>query len=168
MSNVVKSEVKIFAAQEIGVAMDDLLESAQAEVNKCLGAKAALLSAAKTVGHLSGHIDKDVEGGLFDEEASVLIKRYVARAVSGLENLAQSSGNQHLIAIGRVQALEKAVESIKKFQDSERAKMAVKLAAEAREAEEELRAAEAEDAEAVAAEDACDDDRGTLVHATDA
>lgn len=124
MSSALKSEVKIAAAQEIGVRMDDLLEEAIAEVHQAAGAQTALLEAAKAIAKLHEHVSTDMDGGLYPLDVGAKIKAYVNRAITALESLAQRAGNMQMTAHGRKQALEKVVLSVKSFKDNETTKLA--------------------------------------------
>lgn len=119
MSSVLKSEVKIATAQEIGVRMDDLLDEATSEINQAAGAQAALLEAAKIVTKLHDHVGTDLDGGLYPLDVGAKIKAYINRAVTALEALSQRAGNMQIAANGRKQAFEKVVNSVKVFKENE-------------------------------------------------
>jgi hypothetical protein len=128
MSSLLKSEVKIGTAQEIGIRMDDLLAQAHQEVQNTSGALAALQEATKAVAKLLDIIDTDIANDVLNLETSKPVELYVNRAVAILENLSRHTGNMQMTANGRVHAFEKAVQSISTYQETERSRLRTMLA----------------------------------------
>jgi hypothetical protein len=128
MSSVLKSEVKIATAHDIGVRMDDLLEQAKSEVAQLAGAQTALNESAKAVAKLLTAVDADVDGGMYDLQTAQTAKLYVNRAVAVLENLARQTSNMVLAANGKVTAFEKSVQSVSTYQDAEKGRLKAVLA----------------------------------------
>lgn len=128
MSNILKSEIKIGTAQEIGVRIDDLLEETMREVDQAAGAHTAFIEAAKAVAKLHTHVDADLETETYALDVGARIKQYITRATVLLENLAQQTSNIHKTALGKKQAFEKTIQSIKTFQDHETTKLKATLA----------------------------------------
>lgn len=128
MSSPIKSEVKIAAAQDIGVRIDDLLEQAKSEVAQTNGAQMALNEGAKAVAKLMAAVDGEIDSGLLDLPTAKVAKQYVGRAVAMLENLSRHMGNLTLAANGKVDAYSKAVASVKTYQDAEQVRLQGALA----------------------------------------
>jgi hypothetical protein len=134
MSSPIKSEVKIAAAQDIGVRLDDLLEQARTEVAQMNGAQTGMNEGARAVAKLLTAVDSDIDNGVMDLQQAQMAKLYVNRAIAVLENLARHMGNLVLAANGKVTAFDKAVASVKTYQDAEQVRLASALAQAATEA----------------------------------
>mgnify|MGYP007017457395 FL=1 len=107
--------------------MDDMLEQARTECAQMSGAQTALNESAKAVVKLLTTVDADVESGSMDLQTAKMAKLYVNRAVAILENMARHTSNLIMTANGKVTALEKAVQSVSSYQETERVKMQVTL-----------------------------------------
>lgn len=123
MSSLLKSEVKIGTAQEIGIRMDDLLDQARQEIHNTSGALAALNEAIRAVAKLLDIADGDLATETLHTEAVKPVKLYINRAIAILENLSRHTGNMQMTANGRVQAFEKAVQAVKTYQETERERL---------------------------------------------
>ncbi len=125
-----KGELKAAVVHEVGVKVDDMLESAKAESAKHTGANVALLAAAKKVAELAQHVDKDLEEGkLNDLEPHLVaqaVKKYITRCEGVLHNLAEVSARAKLTSEGRIQMAELIVGNLKKVHDAELAKSRLK------------------------------------------
>lgn len=121
---IAKYEVRIGVAIEIGCALDDALEAAQAEVKFFEGGGSALVQAERQVQALNEHVDKDLDGegdGLITSlEISKAVKRYVARAVAIIQTATHAAEQRRLMAQGKVLAYKAAVGSVKKRVDQEK------------------------------------------------
>jgi len=131
-----KGEVKAGAIYELGNKFDDMLTSAQREVDKGTGATLALQEAVKKVAALAAAVDKDLDEGIFSKfedpmAVASLLKKQITRACSVLETGAISAENHRLIATGRFQAFHQMVENMKKLHDLELLKVQAKRAQEA-------------------------------------
>lgn len=125
-----KGELKAAVVHEVGVKVDDMLESAKAESAKQTGANVALLAAAKKVAELAQHVDKDLEAGdlenLEPPHVAQAIKKYITRCEGVLHNLAEVAARAKLTSEGRVQMAELIVGNLKKVHDAEHAKSMLK------------------------------------------
>jgi len=130
MGNKLKHEIKALTYHEVGMKMDDLLEGAKADLARFDGAKQALIHGKQKVEELTQHVDKDMREELMSPEQAALVKKYLIRAVSVLQNLGIQSEIQYYQTQGRVAAMEKAVGVTKSFYDTERAKFDAADAAE--------------------------------------
>jgi hypothetical protein len=130
MGNKLKHEIKALTYHEVGVKMDDLLEGAKADLTRFDGAKQALIQGKQKVEELTLHVDKDMREELMSPEQASLVKRYLIRAVSVLQNLGIQSEIQYYQTQGRVAAMEKAVGITKGFYDAEKARFEAADAAE--------------------------------------
>jgi hypothetical protein len=130
-----KTEARAAGIHEVGMRMDDLLESAQQEVHRCEGAALGLLQASKPIQELAGHVEDDIKAGKLDGletlQVAEVIKRYIARSAQIIENLSHKARNQQLAAMGQVQGMQTAVAITKKMFDAEQAKGAAIAAVEA-------------------------------------
>jgi cell division FtsZ-interacting protein ZapD len=128
MSSLLKSEVKISTAQEIGIRMDDLLEQARQEVQNTSGALAALNEATRAISKLLDIAEEDITNETLDIAAGKSVSFYINRAITILENLSRHTGNMQITANGRVQAYERAVQSVSAYQETERDRLRALLA----------------------------------------
>jgi arginyl-tRNA synthetase len=121
--NVDKADIKIFTAHEIGVRLDDLLESNTKEMHRLEGGVLQLKRAADSVSALMKVVDQEMDEGKFDLEQAKTIKRFVERAHQMVTNLMIQTDNNRIIWQGRLQGFEASVEAVKKFQDAESKKV---------------------------------------------
>lgn len=112
--SVDKSEIKKGTLNEVGARLDDMLEGAQRQRNANNGAKQALFQCAKQIGNLSKVAEKEAEETQLDLDILGLIKKYIGRAQMAADGLARQQENQELISAGKVEALTKAVQMVKK------------------------------------------------------
>lgn len=115
MASAPKAELKMAVSHDLGSQVDDFLEAARRDLERCVGGQTALLEAAKLVQTLHGVADKEIEEGTLDLDQAKKIKLYVTRAVIGVESLAQRFANMQITTAGRMQGLEAAVGAIKKY-----------------------------------------------------
>lgn len=128
MSNRMKHEVKALTYHEIGMSLDNSLESAEKEKLGYEGAKVGLLQAKKNVEDLTAHVDKDLKEGVLDIDQATLVKKWLIRAVSVVQNLALQSEVHGHITQGKVVALTAAVKHTKSLYDAEKVRMDASVA----------------------------------------
>jgi septum formation inhibitor MinC len=127
-----KAEIKMATAHHIGAKLDDQLDAANSEVQRYDGAKEALKQAVKTLEGLMLHVDKDIDEGKYEELAgslgplkiAELVKLYIQRSMSSVQNLAIGAETSSLVARGKAQALQLAVKTTKDIFDTEAKKKA--------------------------------------------
>jgi hypothetical protein len=127
-----KAEIKMATAHQIGAKLDDQLETANSEVQRYEGAKEALKQAVKALEGLMSHVDKDVDEGKYNELAgelgplkiAELVKLYIQRSMSSVQNMAIGAETNGFVARGKVQALQMAVKAAKDVYDTEAKKKA--------------------------------------------
>lgn len=126
--SVVKSEIKMLTARDIGNSLDDQLESLEQNVYRHQGAYTELKKTATEITtQLHAHVKKDFDEGLIPEAMSPLelvsfVKRWITKAgelCSHRGDLQQTSG---LIASGGADAIKKAILAVKKVYDVEKGK----------------------------------------------
>lgn len=105
----------------LGNKFDDMREAVLKEIAGWSGAKRALKEAAKNVGSLASHVDKDLEEGLVpgDLVTAEYTKKYIGRAAAALENLELRAQNLEFVANGKLEAMDKVIQSVKKDYDKE-------------------------------------------------
>jgi hypothetical protein len=121
--SVLKSELKMLVTNEVGVRVDDALESAKREISTIEGRQAAFLEGAKAVEALASSVDRDVEDGQYGLEEAARIKRYITRAGLALSNLSQQASNFRTMQLGKIAGLDMAIQMLKGIMDSEKAKI---------------------------------------------
>jgi hypothetical protein len=126
MSRRIKYEVKVLTYHELGVKLDDQLDSAKAELAQFEGAKMAFNVGKTKVEDLTAHVDKDIQENLMDLTQATLAKKWILMAIQ-----AEVQGYQ---AQGKVMALTRAVTDTKLLHDLEKVKLDAAIAAESAEA----------------------------------
>lgn len=114
-----KYDIKIEAVHEIGVRLDDALESAKVEVTRNEGAQGAYLHAAKSVQALQAHLARDVEEGRADPVAAKLAADWIMRATQVCENLSKQAGNAVLMSRGAELQTARLVSLVKNLHELE-------------------------------------------------
>ena len=127
-----KGEIKAATVHELGVKFDDMLDASRRDVDRNEGAKLAMLGAAKKVGDLAVHVDKDMDEGVFSNldgplAVAKVVKKYITRACGVLESGYQAAENHRLVAHGKVLAFEQMVGNMKKIHDQEMEKVRQRL-----------------------------------------
>ena len=95
------------------------------------GRHLAMADGAKVVESLAAVVDEEVQSGKFDLDVASNIKRYLSRAVTGLQNLAQQAANLRMSQAGKIQGFEQTVALLRNMVESERVKADALRAAEA-------------------------------------
>jgi hypothetical protein len=126
--SVEKAKIKIGVATHIGTRLDDMLESAQADVHRSEGAKRVLQQVGQGIGGLLTHVDKDLEEGALKGvdtplKVAEVVKRYIQRGTAIAENLAIASEANRLLGMGKVEALQQAVGVAKSVVDKEQSEV---------------------------------------------
>lgn len=121
--SMLKAELKQLITNEIGVRIEDSLEAAKRDLAVTEGRQGGFLDGMKVPEALLIAVDKDVEEGKFDLPTAELVKRYLIRASSGLQNLSQQTQNFVFAQKGKVQGLEQTVKLLKNMADQEREKV---------------------------------------------
>lgn len=119
-----KAEIRVAAAHDIGVRMEDMLDEARAEVERMRGARLALVEAAKKLEEHLQVVGSESDQGKLDPEHVSLVKRYVNQCGGIVRNLATGAEAKLLIAQGKVAGLEQSVKEVKRAHDAARAKVA--------------------------------------------
>lgn len=129
--SVLKAELKQLITGEIGVRVEDSLDAAKRELAVLEGRQAAFMDGSKAAEALMASVDRDVTEGKYDLPTAEQVKRYVARCIHALQNLAAQAQNYRIAQTGKVQGLEQTVILLKGLMDAERAKAAALTAATA-------------------------------------
>lgn len=120
MSSIDKSVIKMGAAYEIGVRLDDVLESAEKAEARISGVPDWMRKAENAIMLLQADIDKECGD---DRDQAAKLKSIVTRAQAKLISLTLQAENEHKMATGRITGLKIAVEVTKRLHDEEGAKM---------------------------------------------
>jgi hypothetical protein len=116
-----KAEIKALVAHELGVGLDDMLEAVLVEAQQYRGAKEGLRQAVVALNQYhKEHIDKDIDEGKLSLEDADRIRRYLARDVGIIENLAVRAEVSQLQAEGKAAGVRLAVGNVKKYHDHEK------------------------------------------------
>lgn len=121
--SLLKSELKQQVTTEVGVRVEDALDSAKNELIVLEARKVAFHEGARTIEALMAHVDKDLEEEKFDPPTALLIKRYIERGVHALQNMSQLAQNFMVAQSGRVQGLKQTVDLLKAIVDDEAKKI---------------------------------------------
>lgn len=131
MSSLVKAEIRIATANEIGVRMDDALEAAKSDVARADGAASAGVKIGDGIETVVGMMQKDIDDGKLDLEQGKLVAAWLARARTVASNYVVASHQVKTLAQGRVMGFEAAVASVAKLKTEEENKVRTILAAAA-------------------------------------
>jgi len=109
---------KLEVTNAIGEQLDRQLEQAGHKAQQMFGGASAFNIGAKKVGALGEHVDQDLKEGKLqvgtELEVSSLIKKYIIRASDLLQNLAEKSKSEELVAHGREAAVRESMEVVKR------------------------------------------------------
>lgn len=117
-----KAELKRETANEIGNALEDVLEQGRLAQARKSGEADAWGAAAKSLEGLLGLVSRDVDEGKLDLEEAKLAKTWLLRAVNGAKGAAAEHLAAFHVAKGKVEALEVAVGVTKRIFDREATK----------------------------------------------
>jgi len=127
--SLVKSEVKIETVNDIGNRLDDMKEASEKDLYRLEGAVKAFQSMGQSIDGLFKIVDQEMDEGKFDLQQAEIIKRYIKRAHQFALNLAMQAENNRFIQLGKIQAVDAAVQIAKKMREEEMAKIATLAAA---------------------------------------
>jgi hypothetical protein len=122
---ITKSEIKMSAINELGSAVDDMLETAQQEMYQAGGAKNALVTAQRKVEELANVVAVDLDEGVIEKlceepmEVAKYVNRMIKRAGGVIDNLATTAEVQRIQAVGAAASLKVVVGIAKKMHDRE-------------------------------------------------
>lgn len=123
--SIEKSEVKVGTAHELGCRLDDALESLTKDLYRLEGSLTALKHAAQSADVIYKTIDRDIDEGKIELEEASRAKKYIEKYVGVLNSSASQSENNRVVQMGKMQAMQIAVQIAKKFKDDEENKLNV-------------------------------------------
>ena len=112
--NPAKAQFKADLAESFGREFEKMEDKAEKSIYLQEGARDALSLAAKRIGELGEHIDKEVEEGALEEvmgeplKILAYVKKWLKRAVGSVDNLATTAEVARIEATGRMKGLEAA------------------------------------------------------------
>lgn len=121
--STLKSELRAAAMYEMGVKLDDQLESARVDEHRAEGAISALLRVQTRLEQLALGVDKDVDEGKFDIEVSKLLKTTLSRSMTIVGITVKEEADARLRSQGGVAGLTRAIEAAKSMVEAERRKI---------------------------------------------
>lgn len=113
-------ETRHQVTHEIGIKVEDSLETARREIAILEGRTAGLKDAVKVLEAVPSRLSKDVEEGKLDLELAAKVGEYVTLASKTLQQLVTNSVTQRGIAAGKVQGLEQTVKLLSNLLGKER------------------------------------------------
>jgi hypothetical protein len=131
MGSRIKHEIKALTFHEVGVKIDDALDSAKMEFAKFKGGQETLAEAMKHLEGLCSHVDNDTKSGIYDLQTAGHVKKYITRSIEVLRNMGIQCEVGSYTSQGKIQAFQKAVGLAKNLYDTERAAAEAVAAAEA-------------------------------------
>lgn len=112
--SVEKAELRADVVNEMGNRLDDVLEGSQAQVHRTEGAEQAMRQAATIVRQLHEHVDRELEAKQIPDLAHAqLVKDWITRAASVLDQFAEQAVQQRLMQVGHAQGVALAVRVLK-------------------------------------------------------
>lgn len=130
MVNIGKSMAKVDIAKVLGKQYAEMVQAARHDELKQEGARDGLKLAAKRVGELGAHVDKDLEEGILSandlkdpKKVEAFIKKYIKRVVGVIDNLATTAEVARFRAAGRASGLEAAEGVVQKMGEEEVVKL---------------------------------------------
>jgi chromosome segregation ATPase len=120
---VEKSVLRAQLFEEVGSSIRSTLDAYQRELKEHEGALNGLHNAVQSVEGLLAHISKDIDENKLDIEVAKIVKLWMQRAVTVVGNLKQASANRILISKGKIEAVEKQLDTIKKAFDVEKGRL---------------------------------------------
>lgn len=133
MPNPMKSQIKMGTIQEMGAAMDDVLEAAEKDIRRAEGAKKWLQDAVRGVRSIIEKVESDFEEGKIGEGWNQLqileyTKKTLAMVSQSMQDLALNAESVRLNAEGRADSARRCVTIAKKKYDDEKRKLQAALA----------------------------------------
>ena len=120
--SIEKAELKMAAAHEIGVRLDDSLEVAQKDVIRCEGSVLAARQIADKLQSKSARVQDAIEKGSLALEEGKRMMVLLGEAVTVAQEHAASSEQARIMAHGRVAAFGSAIGHVLKYRQEEEAK----------------------------------------------
>jgi len=108
--SALKTELRAAAIHEVGVKLEDALESARADEFRSEGGINALLRVSKRIEALVEHVNHDVDEEKYDLETAKLIKSYLARAAVIVDATTKEEADARLRTQGARMGYKRAVE----------------------------------------------------------
>lgn len=120
-----KAEIRKSAIHDVGVRLDDLLETTRGEISRADGRISAFTEAARVPTALAAAVRKDIDDGKLDLAVADVICQWLAKTTTAMENLAKGAAMEKVAATGKVAGLRVAVEVTKALHSAEEAKQSV-------------------------------------------
>lgn len=127
--NVNKSEVKMAVAQDIGRQFEAREDGLKSEVHRLEGAAGALKQGAEKLDGIKDFYRKEAEEERFEEVNLEIVMRVIDRCRGVLINLSDTATAQKLVKVGEAQEAKRALDTIEKVYQDERARLSAVLAA---------------------------------------
>lgn len=118
-----KAALRATAISELGNRFDDALEGSVQQASMARGGVGALMEGVRIMGLLHQHLDKDIEEDKLDLEQAKVVKSWLNKASTALENLSKQYENKILLAEGQVRAWKETINITKKAYELELSKM---------------------------------------------
>jgi hypothetical protein len=132
--SVEKAQIKMATAHEMGVRIDDALESADHDALRMEGGMEWLARAMPLVAAAHKRVDEDTDSGKHDLETAKLLKAVIDRMAADLSKLGTQASQELHVQRGKAVGLRLAVTLAKQLFDSEQGKVAAILRAAVEEA----------------------------------
>lgn len=123
MNSIIKTEVAANAVFDVGERLDDALEQAKLETARWEGSQQQLARCSKQMEIILSEVDKEVESGKLDLEQAGIIKTWMGRLINIPEVMSQNASNLVLVAKGRIEGCEKAIQLVKATYDMHMTKL---------------------------------------------
>lgn len=118
-----KAALRASAINDLGNRFDDALENCMQQASMARGGASALIEGVRVIGLLHQHLDKDIDEEKLDLEQAKVVKSWLIKASTALENLSKQYENRILLAEGQVRAWKETVSLTKKAYELELSKM---------------------------------------------
>lgn len=112
-------DVKIGTLNEVGSALDDLLDLVKLDLNKAEGAHAAVTVVFNSVNKLNENIITELKAERITAEHAEIARLWISRAVQIIDNLLRNQANILFIARGAEAQNSKIVKAVKTMYDLE-------------------------------------------------
>lgn len=129
--NPLKAEVKILTLESVGREMEEMAEGADRQATLQRGAIDALKHAAKKLGSLIEHVDKEMDDGVIEAlkgdpiAIAKYAKQYVRRCIGAIDNLATTAEVVGHMQEGRKRGLDEAAKKVNDEWKAEKEKLEV-------------------------------------------
>jgi len=126
--SIIKAEIKMETAHEIGCKIEDLLQAAEKELHVMGGAKSGFQQAATRVEALQKQAELEEKEGKLSIDQYKVAKDWVNRAVGILRQLASAAESNEQQVRGKTIAYKQAVDTIQKVHLVEKTKATAAMA----------------------------------------